>query len=118
MVGCVSPLPDKISTQQPLQDSETGFLLAPAGTTMNIAAAIPIGVFAGLPNLNATASNLATDFDLSSTVLGHNNFWWENREFPASTITYVRGVHAAIFGSHVQPFQRARERLLLLYWPF
>ena len=113
---------------------KTGFSLDGAGTTVTIAAALPIGVFAGLPNLNAAAGNLATGFDLSSTALGHNKFWWENREFEASTITYVRsfrevwggecvcggggggggGVHAVIPGGRLHlPSQRTRMRRLL-----
>jgi hypothetical protein len=40
---------------------------------------------------------VTTGFDLSATALGHNKFWWESREFIASTITYDEGDEAELY---------------------
>lgn len=73
------------------------FALDAAKTTVTIAAAMPRGVFSGLPSLAAGHANVTTGFDLSATSLGHNKIWWENRGFAASTITYDEGDESQLY---------------------
>jgi hypothetical protein len=54
---------------------KTGFALDAAKTTLILAASLPRAVFPSLPSLSG--GGVATGFDLSSTMSGHNKFWWE-----------------------------------------
>ena len=73
----------------------TGFLLDDARTTLTLVAALPVATV--FPPLTALQANLSTGFDLSCTMMGHNKFWWESRDFSCSTITYDEGVESELY---------------------
>ena len=72
-----------------------GFTLDAAKTTLTLAVALPRAVFPSLPSL--TGGGVATGFDLSSTISGHNKFWWEDRDFSCSSITYDEGLESELY---------------------
>lgn len=73
----------------------TGFALDAAKTTLTLAAALPRAVFPSLPSLSG--GDVATGFDLSSTMSGHNKFFWENRDFACSSLTYDEGDESKLY---------------------
>ena len=73
----------------------TGFALDAAKTTLTLAAALPRAVFPSFPSLSG--GDVATGFDLSSTMSGHNKFFWENRDFACSSLTYDEGDESKLY---------------------
>ena len=74
---------------------KTGFKLDAAQTTLTIAVSLPRASFPMLPSL--ATPNVTTGFDLSCTMSGHNKFWWENRDFVCSSVTYDEGEESEFY---------------------